>query len=359
MVAGIAAAILRNNEKALAILRACSQGEAIRVAAAPGAAESWPVPVRLHYVVGNHDWFFHLPGAAFDAIRTTVNEAMGLSNDAGPYPHELEESDRLMEIFERHRVYARHGDRYDAFNYEEEQGRDGATLGDALVVDLINRFPHEVRRRLSGLPAAFLDGLDELANVRPSLLVPVWVDALVNSSDLTKEQEQDVKSIWNELADAFVELPFVRTRDRMLAFDEVDGLEATLRLSSRFSFGDIARIVTFVQERFWKGSMSYARHALKEPAYREGRADHIVYGHTHHYEVVPLNRRHDGSGQPANQLYFNSGTWHAIHERTLQSESFTEPQFAPFHVMTYLAFFRDGERGGRAFETWSGTLGMR
>jgi len=26
--------------------------------------------------------------------------------------------------------------------------------------------------------------------------------------------------------------------------------------------------------------------------------------------------------------------------------------------MTYLAFFRDSERGGRQFETWSGALDM-
>lgn len=355
----ITKAVLKKNEGALSILRACSTGEAIRVAEAPDGPEEAPVPVRIHYMVGNHDWFYHLPGPAFDVIRTTVNEAMGLSNDAGPYPHDAEESDRLMEIFEGHRVYARHGDRYDSLNYEEEQGRDGATLGDALVVELINRFPHEVRRRLSGLPAPFLDGLDELANVRPSLIVPVWIDALVNTSDLTKGQENEVKGIWNELADAVVELPFVRERDRLFVLDEVDALEATLHLSSRFSFGDIARIVTFIQERFWKGGASFARHALKEPAYREGRADHIVYGHTHHFEVVPLNRRRDGQGQLVNQLYFNSGTWHAIHERTRESGSVMEPHFVPFHVMTYLAFFRDGERSGRAFETWSGTLGMR
>jgi UDP-2,3-diacylglucosamine pyrophosphatase LpxH len=358
-LADVTAAVLRKNADALAILRACSRDGAIRVAVAPEATETVPVPVRIHYVVGNHDWFYHLPGPAFDAIRMTVNETMGLSNDAGPYAHDLEESDRLMAIFDAHRVYARHGDRYDSLNYEEEQGRDGATLGDALVVELINRFPHEVRRRLSGLPTAFLDGLDELANVRPSLIVPVWIDALVNTSDLTKSQENEVKVIWNELADAVVELPFVRERDKMLKLDEVDALQATLHLSSRFSFGDIARIVTFIRDRFWKGGESFASHALKEPAYKEGRADHIVYGHTHHFEAIPLNRRRDAQGHLVNQLYFNSGTWHAVHEQTRQSESVLEPYFVPFHVMTYLAFFRDGERSGRAFETWSGTLGMR
>jgi hypothetical protein len=357
-IAEITTAILKRNKGALDLLRECSRGAAVTVPAAHGAGEQVPVRVRIHYVVGNHDWYYHLPGAAFDAIRATINEAIGLHNGAGPFPHDPEESDQLMEVYRRHRVYARHGDRYDSFNYVEEKGRDAATLGDALVVDLINRFPHEVRRRLVDLPAEFLDGLDELANVRPSLLVPVWVNALLGTAELSKGQVHAVKRIWNELADAFTELPFVRAHDKPLMLDEVDGLEATLRLSSRFSFRDIARIVTFIQKKFWKGGFSYARNALREMAFRNGSADYIVYGHTHHYEVVPLHTRFEHQ-QKIDQLYFNSGTWHAIHERTLKSDNLLTPQFIHFHVMTYLAFFGEDERSGRRFETWSGTLGLR
>ena len=35
-----------------------------------------PVKVRLHYTVGNHDWYYHLPGPAFDAIRREIVEAL-------------------------------------------------------------------------------------------------------------------------------------------------------------------------------------------------------------------------------------------------------------------------------------------
>ena len=47
---------------------------------APVARE--PVSVRLHYMVGNHDWYYHLPGPAFEAIRQEIVEAFGLSNPA-------------------------------------------------------------------------------------------------------------------------------------------------------------------------------------------------------------------------------------------------------------------------------------
>lgn len=33
-----------------------------------------------------------------------------------------------------------------------------------------------------------------------------------------------------------------------------------------------------------------------------------------------------------------------------------EQEFIGYHVMTYLAFFKDDERGGRPFESWSGAL---
>ena len=39
-----------------------------------------PLKVRFHYMVGNHDWYYHLKGKAFDQIRQEIIDAMGLSN---------------------------------------------------------------------------------------------------------------------------------------------------------------------------------------------------------------------------------------------------------------------------------------
>lgn len=357
-IAEITEAIISRNEEALAVLRGLSGAEPLRLRE-PGrvGAPEIAVPVNITYMVGNHDWYYHLPGGGFEAIRHRMRQVMGLANEPGPFPHEPEESAQLFEIFRNHRTYARHGDKFDKLNYEEAQGRDAATLGDASVVELINRFPHEVRRRVGDLPPAFVAGLDELANIRPSLMVPVWVDALLRHADLASRQVYQIKEIWNGLAEQFISLPFVQARDQPLALDEVDALELSLHLSTGFSFRGLARLATFVQERIWKGDTSFARHALEEPAFEDPAFDHIVYGHTHRHEVVPLRiRRH--RGRPANQFYLNSGTWHAIQQRTL-SEGMVAPNFAFYHVMTYLAFFREDERSGRPFETWSGTLGFR
>ncbi|HZD11025.1 MAG TPA: hypothetical protein VE553_06760 [Candidatus Binatia bacterium] len=353
----ITSAILERNKESLAFLKAFSEGRAITVPADPQSplGERVGVDVRIHYLAGNHDWYYHIPAPAFDAIREKIGAAIGLCHGSGPYVHDPMESAALIEIYRRHRLFARHGDIYDPFNYVEQEGRDVATLGDAMVVDLINRFPHEVRQRMGHLPAPFLDGLDELANVRPSVLVPVWVDGLLKSAELGREQTDRIKAIWDGLVDEFLEVPFVRKQDKPFWPDLVDGLQATLHLSKRLPFDDIARLVTLISKKGGTEGFSYARRALKEEAFESGMADHIVYGHTHHYEVVPLDQRQSG-GRTINRMCFNSGTWHAIHERTLHS--MVDYRFASFHVMTYLAFFAGDERKGRAFETWSGTLGV-
>src|SRR6267143_6984531 len=66
-----------------------------------------PEPIELsyrysYYLVGNHDWFYHLPGSAFESIRASVTGAMGLSNPAGPFPHAPEEYPQLLDIYKEH-----------------------------------------------------------------------------------------------------------------------------------------------------------------------------------------------------------------------------------------------------------------
>ncbi|MCI0648279.1 MAG: metallophosphoesterase [Chloroflexi bacterium] len=357
-------AILKKNANALRILRECSVGEAIQlpVPTSSGALdlkakEKIPVPVRIHYLVGNHDWFYHIDRPEFEPIRQKVRHELGLSNPPGPFPHDPYELPSLMEMYRQYRVFARHGDIYDSFNYDEEKKeRNAATLGDAIVVELINRFPAEVHKRMEDvLPPWLSQELDELANVRPSLFVPVWIAGLLNSAGLTKSVNNQIKDIWNELAEQFINLPFVKEQNKNLALDNADFLKIVLGITRGLPFDDIGRLVMIIQKLFWKGDTPYAKHAFQERALEDRTADYIVYGHTHQHEVVPLRVEHDAQG-PVNQIYFNSGTWHAIHELA-QERVLLKHQFVHYLVMTYLAFFKGDERSGRPFETWSGTLG--
>ena len=64
-----------------------------------------PVAVKIHYMVGNHDWFYHLPGDSYNPLRQNVVRAMGLANDfeAG-FPHDPEESEGLADVLREHEV---------------------------------------------------------------------------------------------------------------------------------------------------------------------------------------------------------------------------------------------------------------
>jgi UDP-2,3-diacylglucosamine pyrophosphatase LpxH len=353
-IEAITRAILAFNQETFAILKGLTADTPITVPSKRGGRQHTAVPTHIHYLVGNHDWFLHLPGDAYEAIRQPIRDALGLANPPGPFTHAPEHAPWLMEIYRAHNVFARHGDIFDPFNYIPEQGRNAATLGDALVVEVINRFPQEVKARMGhSLPAPLLEGLNELANVRPSLLVPVWVDTLLQSMDIPQAQIDEVKEIWDEMANNFLKLKFVRDQDKMFRFDVVDAMEIVLKLYDNVSLNTASKAILFIRDKFWGGESSFASYALKETAFKERWAHHIVYGHTHHYEIVPLDKVFVGYDS-FNQFYFNSGTWHPVHALALAHE-----RFVFFNVMTFMAFFKEDERKGRPFETWSGTLGVK
>ncbi len=54
-------------------------------------------------------------------------------------------------------------------------------------------------------------------------------------------------------------------------------------------------------------------------------------------------------------MYINSGTWRRVHSLAVKDTK--EQEFISYNVMTYLAFFKGDERGGRPFESWSGAIG--
>ena len=136
-----------------------------------------PIKVHIHYLVGNHGWFFHLPGEPYDQIRNTIVDAMGLATPANvPFPHDPSESAPIQLIYCDHRVLARHGEIYDAFNYEGDRNR--SSLGDAIVVELVDRFAMEVGQKVN-LPGPCVAGLREIDNLRPTIAIPVWIDSLL------------------------------------------------------------------------------------------------------------------------------------------------------------------------------------
>ncbi len=356
MVGSITEGVIRNNQQSLSILRGLHNSEILSL---PPAAEDGgvmvktphrvPVPVRMHYLVGNHDWFFHLKGPAHDATRKMIVDAIGLENSPDlPFPHEPFESQAIEKIYRDHRVFARHGDIFDPTNYEHS--RDASSLGDAIVIELLDKFGVVVRQRLGPrLPDACDAGLKEIDNVRPLSIIPIWVDGLLDNT-CTLALAEEVKEIWNELVHEFLALDFVRARP----FGSSLLIKLGFKISSELPMSGLSDVAAWFSSKFGGGrAESFYPYAMHEKSFIDGWAKFIVYGHTHHYEIVPLQSLLQGN-TVTNQIYINSGTWRPVHELARFHPG--QKHFVGYHVMSYLAFFKGDERKGRAFESWTGAL---
>lgn len=363
-------AILEENKEAMEIMRKLANGEFIEFDSLDGSGsrernnqKKIPLKVRFHYMVGNHDWYYHLKGEAFDQIRGEIIEAMSLSNPSSPFPFDLrklgpslpwdaDDSPDIERLFRLHKVFGRHGDIYDSFNFDREKGRDHPTLGDAFAMEVLNKYPEELKR-IPGVDVEILMKLRQLTNVRPALATPLWVSGQIRSLAMNnKLQDVDsdqLKKVWDTLADEFLELDFVRGKDKSFQLDAVDKLEAVIKISKLLSFEGIDTLTLRLQGKSKSDSdRSFAKYALQEPSFLDESARYIIYGHTHHHETIPLD--YDDIG--GNQIYFNSGTWHTYFD--LARKNPTEKKFIPYKALTYITFYKGHEHDDRNFETWSG-----
>ncbi len=352
-------AILNVNQEALEVLRRCANGEVVLLPPANAhgepdsdSKERIAVPVRIHYMVGNHDWYYHLPGITYNGIRKNIVESLGLCNDFEPFPYELDEHPALREILQSYRVYARHGDCYDKFNFNREMGRNHATLGDIFTMDVCNRYPVEVQRRYGDqLPVGIIESLRRITNIRPALATPLWISGQIKRHAGNPSLETELKKVWDDLCDQFLQLEVVREQDRAFKFDIVNAMQLLIKISKRTSFETVNDIVLWVHDRLHENDHSLADNALQEPAFLDNSARFVVYGHTHHHEIIPL----DSDGEPPdeqNQFYINSGTWRSYYNLAVKDPA--EQKFVQYQTLTYLTFYKDDERAGRHFETWSG-----
>jgi hypothetical protein len=313
---------------------------------------------------------------------------MGLANNMNEvFPYDTGELEKTVgDVCSKYHVFARHGDKYDENNYEPS-GREQASLGDAVVVELVNTFPHaveELSRKATASKNASSElvqqlqtiakGLKEIDNVRPVDLVPKFVSSLVDRTPGPEEGRKLVCETWDEVARAFLRDRFVKERSSLLRLfnpfaKRRSKLSLALRLSTGFSFQFLGKHVPTMKNWLlslgnvlpggrkallrWGLSDDYSEYAHTEEAFNKAEISYIVYGHTHRHEIVPL-RTAVGADKSNESIYLNAGTWRAVYDLARYSSNGDE--FFGYHVLTYLAFFKEGERKGKAFETWSGSL---
>jgi hypothetical protein len=263
-------AIIEHNRESLEVMRRLASGELIEfdpsdetgIRRANNGARI-PLKVRFHYMVGNHDWYYHLKGEAFDRIRQEIITALGLSNPPSPFPFDLrkvnpdsawerDEDPVIEKLFRDYQVFGRHGDCYDSFNFDAERGRDQATLGDAFTMEVCNRYPEELKRR-PDLNKEIVNNLRHITNVRPALATPLWISGqikrLSNEHILKDASEKNIKKIWDDLGDKFINLQFVRSKDRPFKIDIVDKMQAAIQISKLTSLETLDNLVYKIQNR--------------------------------------------------------------------------------------------------------------
>jgi UDP-2,3-diacylglucosamine pyrophosphatase LpxH len=357
-VAHITDGILRHNAQTIRSLRALATESVVTVPQANAAGEpvlddmELPVAVRTHYMVGNHDWPLHLSGPQYDVLRHKVAHHLGLANQHNrPFPHDSSESEELHDALRSHRVLARHGDIHDPLAFSDD--RNASSLSDVIAIELVGRFIDHLETELAGeLPEAAVTALKEIDQVRPLLLIPAWMESLLERTVPQLSLRTAIKRTWDSLVEQMLALYVVRERNTWSPIDLIDGLSAALKFSRRDSSDWIGRTLSFLASLRGARTESYLPHALAEADFRNRRARHIVYGHTHSHETISLDASH-ADGYVLHQTYFNAGTWRRTYQPT---KALSQQEFSASDTLSLLAFYQADERSGRAYETWSGTL---
>lgn len=295
------------------------------------------VTLLVSYLIGNHDWLIN----RYPSTRQAIADFLGMTYSGDFISNGFD----YVKPFDDYSVIARHGDFYDPFNYEGN--RNASSLGDAIVIDLLNKFPNKIEDSELGSNKDLISQLKEIDNVRPLLEVPAWIQGVCNRYPGTEDMVHD---IWNSLVDDFFHLDFVKARNRW-------GLETILRLTSDLSFAKIQQILkSSIAQKIYSGSDDYRSFAYHEWSVKQTQTRYVVYGHTHHAEQVPLDILPPAASGTTEALYFNTGTWRKVFEHTVFDEASFE--FIGWYAMTFLVFYLPEEKElDRKYEVWSASLG--
>jgi hypothetical protein len=340
-------ATIESNRRAVACLRRLPHD----VAARSGLA---PERIRLDYCLGNHDWIIN----RYRAARQLVADVLGLPSRYARAGFPL----AYVSGPEGYDVVARHGDAYDRLNCDASAGRDAASLGDALVIEVLNRFPLEVERRLAGRPGAeaIVRHLKELDNVRPYTVMPAWLSDVIRGAgaghpDLARTARAALARCLTDFRRNPAVAALVR---RQLSWIQRFYMRALFHQAGRRGADVLDGWTRLVDRavRAWESARSAPGSRYSVCALGERRPDgsaprFVVFGHTHRVESIPLGPHPDGG----DRFYLNTGTWRPVWERARTGDG--SAHFASWKEMSYVVIYGMGEGSGtHEFEIWRGSL---
>jgi len=312
-------------------------------------------PIRFDYVLGNHDWLINRYASARRLVADRLHLGQAYVHEGFPFV--------FRSPPQAYDVVARHGDVHDRLNYAPAEGQEAPSLGDAIIVELLNRFPLEVGKELGtdGDGKEAVRRLREIDNVRPMTHLATWV--LETVSELGRGNPRFLTAVdraMERVVDEFRRDPAVRA----LAAGQLSWLQrrylwallADVRRRKVNVLDSWPRLVDRIV-RGWRlvwnlpGS-KYAARALNERG-ADGRPPRfVVYGHSHHSESVPLG---PAARDEVDRFYLNTGTWRTVWQ--MAETGGAGNHFASWKEMGYVVLYAPGEAGGRhEFEVWTGGL---
>jgi UDP-2,3-diacylglucosamine pyrophosphatase LpxH len=315
-------------------------------------ADKRKIPFRINYVIGNHDWLIN----RYPSCRDAVASALGMQTPAATFKEDIFDA--------AYGTYATHGDKYDSMNYMKS--RDESSVGDAIVIELLNRFPVEAEEGLAGLVASgqlaaeerkrIVDQLKELDNIRPLLDAPSWVLKVLDGT-ASQAARDVIIGAWKACADRFFLIPFIKSLDVPYWPDKMNLLQLLFKAVAHGSIPMLEEITGKLKKLFFLSGEDahYSKKANEERLLHSGQASFVVYGHTHNHVIVPLDQVQTADGKAQDRIYFNTGTW-----RQTWNKAIFEPagrEFIGWKVLTYVSFYNDHENSDYSFEVWNGALG--
>jgi len=201
---------------------------------------------QLRYVIGNHDFGFYLD----PRLQGMVREKFGLILT----PEKRYRDESLG-------IWAEHGHQHDIINntFNEDKTPIEYSLGDKIVVEIVDKFFDEVRKKQGelGIDPVIINDLD---NVRPQSAIVNWLDYI--------NEQGGLKRLYYETITNFI----VSNADQV----------ATL-------------VWDFLRGEYQPNLLKAARELAKKDATKC-----IIFGHTHD----PLDK-----ALPKGARYLNTGTW--------------------------------------------------
>lgn len=338
-----------------------------------GQEQEFPVPVRVHYLPGNHDRL----ADSTPAVRRTIREILGMPSSAAPLRHTL--------YFDEERTIIRHGHEYDHLNFgldcrQDEvvpqslprQAYGKAPIGDFVTTELatgileVYREYHQDERILRNpLLRRVYERMLEFDDLRPMHAIPNFL-LYMPASGYSPEQ------IWSDAIGPVVEIlldrvhrhPFLikwlERLDKQNWPDLVDVVQGAL--SSRvweWQIWDRNLLSLDLVQRLSESLIGLYRKrsgpevmAAREESVLEGKTLFVVCGHSHTPAVKLIGKQPSGE-----QYYVDAGTWR---QQIPAAPDFT--RFGRVKALTYAVIYGPNEDLGRPPQTgktasldyWSG-----